>query len=74
MATRKPSELSAAGMRRVLRDASSRVSKENLQRGVAITVAEHGRLVQVQPDGTRRELGKQLKPQVTITKTKFRLG
>lgn len=74
MATRKPSELSAAGMQRVLRDASGRVSKENLQRGVAITVAEHGRLVQIQPDGTRRELGKQLKPQVTITKTKFRLG
>lgn len=74
MATRKPSELSAAGMRRVLRDASGRVAKENLQRGVAITVAEHGQLVQIRPDGTRQELGKQLKPQVTITKTKFRLG
>jgi len=74
MATRKYSELSAAGMRRVLQDANGRVSKENLQRGIAITVAEHGRLVQIQPDGMRRELGKQLKPHVTITKTKFRLG
>lgn len=74
MATRKPSELSAAGMRRVLRDASGRVVTENLERGVAITIAEHGQLVQVQPDGTRRELGKRLKPPVAIKQTKFRLG
>lgn len=74
MATRKPSELSAAGMRRVLKDAQARVAKENLQRGVAITVADKGVLVHIQPDGTRRELGKQLKPHVAITKTKFRLG
>jgi hypothetical protein len=74
MAIRKPSELSAAGMRRVLKDAQSRVAKENLQRGVAITVADKGVLVQIQPDGTRRELSKQLKPPVIITKTKFRFG
>jgi hypothetical protein len=74
MATQKPSELSAAGLRRVLLDASGRVAKENVQRGVAMTVAEHGRLVQIQPDGTRRDTGKQLKPRVTIKQTKFRLG
>jgi hypothetical protein len=70
----KPSELSAAGLQRVLKDASGRVSKENLQRGVAITVADKGQVVQIRPDKTRRELGKKLKPQITLTQTKFRLG
>ncbi len=74
MATRKPSELSTAGLRRVLSDASGRVVKENLEQGVSITVAEQGQLVQIRPDNTRRKLGKTLKPHVTITQTKFRLG
>ena len=72
--TTKTDELSAAGMKRVLKDAKARVVKENLQRGIAITVIEHGQLVQIQPDKTRRVLNKAAGALVSITKTRFRIG
>lgn len=74
MATRKPSELSAAGLRRVLQDARTRVTQETLQQGSAITVVEGDQLVQIQPDNSRHPLGVKVKPDVTITKKRFRLG
>ena len=70
----KPSELSAAGLQRVLKDARTRVAKETLQQGLAITVAEGDQLVQIQPDNSRHPLGVKVKPNVVITKTRFRLG
>lgn len=73
MATRKPSELSAAGLQRVLKDARTRVARETLQQGLAITVAEGNQLVQIQPDNSRRPLGVKVKPDVVISKTRFRL-
>lgn len=72
--TAKPGELSAAGMKRVLKDAKARVIKENLQRGIAITVIEHGQLVKIQPDKSRRVLNKAAGALVPITKTRFRIG
>lgn len=74
MAIRKPSELSAAGMQRVLKDAQARVVRETLRRGLAITIVEGNQLVQVQPDDSRRPLGVEVKPDVVISKTRFRLG
>lgn len=72
--SKKSNELSAASLKRVLKDAQGRVVKENLQRGVAITVIEQGQLVQIQPDQSRRVLRKKAGSMVTITKTRFRLG
>ncbi|MGY3089265.1 hypothetical protein ACVWYF_002305 [Hymenobacter sp. UYAg731] len=72
--TRKADELSAAGLKRVLKDAGFRVAKENLQRGVAITVIQNGQLVRIRPDNSREVLNKKAEASVTLLKTRFRLG
>ncbi len=73
-ARKKQVELSALGLKRVLKNASGRVVSENLERGVAITVLEQGQIVQIRPDNTRRVVRKQVASQpVRITETEMYL-
>lgn len=75
MATqKKQQQLSAAGLKRVLKNASGRVVTENLGRGVSITVLEQGQIVQIHPDNTRRVVRRQIASQpVRITETELNL-
>lgn len=74
MARKKPAELTTTGLERVLKNASGRVSIENLQLGIAITVLDKGQIIQIRPDNTRRVVRKQIINQpVRITETELYL-
>lgn len=67
MARKTNLELSESGLKRVLKNASSRVVSENLNRGVAITVIERGQIIEVRPDKSRRVVRKTVAQPVYIT-------
>lgn len=73
MARKKPLELSETGLKRVLKSASGRVVSENLDRGVSITVIEHGQIVQIHPDASRRVVRKVVAQPIHITEMELRL-
>jgi hypothetical protein len=72
MATRtKPEELSARAMQRVLKRAAAAVVAENLDKGIAITVLEEGKIVEISPDGSRTVLREDAPRLVRVSKEPF---
>ena len=73
MAIRRKEELSARAMKRLLKRAAEAVVEENTQKGFSITVLEAGRIVEIDPDGTRRVISENAPRAVQVSTAPFTL-
>jgi hypothetical protein len=73
MAIRKKEELSGRAMQRVLKRAAEAVVAENTQKGFSITVLEEGRIVEIDPDGTKRVVREHAAGTVRVSTAPFTL-
>ena len=69
---KKPDELSAAGLQRVLKKTALAIKADNLDRGIAITVVKNDQLIEIQPDGSHRVI-KQMPPLQRVAQKHFTL-
>ena len=73
MAIRKKEELSGRALKRMLKRAAEAVVAENTQKGFSITVLEDGRIVEIDPDGTRRVIRENAPRAVRVSTEPFTL-